>query len=439
MNEDDFYVTILSLVPLNRTIVSDGSDDAVSKLLHFMPDGKILEYPSGTHSSNWYIPPFWKVESAFLKDLDSNEVLVSSEESVLFVAPYSKSCNQTLSKSELISITLTSPENPETFKYQHRLAYDPTRNLNEVSISLPDKLLTNLSPDHMYNLVIRTTYRPGTMKVFEARHSGTTESSIYLLSHYCHSGQLNDGLGGVYVMGRVMERLKKSFKTPKMNYVWLSFPETIGSSVYLSDHEDAIVNGFASIFCEMPGAVSDVRVTMSRRANSYIDRILEYVLTTSEIPFTAVAFREGWGNDEMVFDSPIVGIPSVSVDRAPFANYHLSSDDVSKFNLDKANQIIELVFRLLSLIERDYIPEPQFTVPPQLSRFGLYQDWTINREGYKSVMTLLDSLDGKTSVLDIALRNRIEVEFTFNFFEKLKLENLIIEHPLNAQYARKSF
>jgi aminopeptidase-like protein len=163
------------------------------------------------------------------------------------------------------------------------------------------------------------------------------------------------------------------------------------------------------------------------------------VLTTSKIPFTAVAFREGWGNDEMVFDSPIVGIPSVSVDRAPFANYHLSSDDVSKFNLDKANQIIELVFRLLSLIERDYIPEPQFTVPPQLSRFGLYQDWTINREGYKSVMTLLDSLDGKTSVLDIALRNKIEVEFTFDFFEKLKLENLIVEHPLNAQYARRSF
>lgn len=439
MNSNDFFGTILSLVPLNRTIVSDGSDDVISSLLQFMPDGRVLEFPSGPHSSNWFIPPFWKVETAFLKNLNTDEVLVSIEDSVLFVAPYSKSCNQTLSKSELISITSTSPEKPEAFKYQHRLAYDPNRNLNEVAISLPDKLLTSLSQDHNYYLFIQTTQRPGAMKVFEARHSGTTENSIYLLSHYCHSGQLNDGLGGVYVMGRVMEKLKKFLKTPKMNYVWLAFPETIGSSIYLSDHADAIEKGFASVFCEMPGADSDLRVTKSRRASTYIDRVSEYLLTTTGIPFTTVGFREGWGNDEMVFDSPIVGIPSISVDRAPFVNYHLSTDDFSEFKLGKCEEIIAFIFRLISLIERDYIPQPRFTVPPQLSRFGLYQDWTLNRDGYKHVMTLLDSLDGETSVIDIALRNNIEVEYAFNFYEKMKSENLVVEQPLSSEYSRASY
>lgn len=439
MSSDDFLKTILSLVPLNRTIVSDGSDEVVAKLLEFMPDGNILEFPSGLHFSNWFIPPFWKVKSAFLKDVDTNQLLVTNLDSVLFVAPYSKSCNEIFSKSELLKLAISSPENPDDFKYQHRLAYDPTRNLNEIAISLPHKILTSLSEEHSYNLVINTEERPGTMKVFHGRHIGTTDTSIYLLSHYCHSGQLNDGLAGVYVMGRVMERLKKSFRATKMNYVWLAFPETIGSSVYLSDQVDIKTKAFASVFCEMPGAKSDVRVTKSRSGNSYIDRVLKYLLTKTEISFTAVGFREGWGNDEMVFDSPIVGIPSISIDRAPFVNYHLSSDDASEFDLDKAEQIVDLVFQLISLIERDYIPHPQFAVPPQLSQFGLYQDWTMNREGYESVMTLLDSLDGETSVLDIALRNEIEVEFAFDFYEKMKLENLVTEHPLNAGYSRRSF
>jgi aminopeptidase-like protein len=216
----------------------------------------------------------------------------------------------------------------------------------------------------------------------------------------------------------------------------LSFPETIGSSVYLHSRKSEIGQSFFSIFSEMPGAVSSIRITSSRRKHTYIDRLIQKTLQEFNLPFNLVDFRGGWGNDEMVFDSTTVGIPSISVDRAPFPEYHLSSDNSVNFNVENVEIIVDLITRSLLFFDRDFIPAAKFIVPPQLSRIGLYKDWSTDKVEYSEVMALLDAVGQGKSVVDIAISLNISIEKAFEFFESLSENNLILKTDITPEYTR---
>ncbi len=434
--KEDFFADICASINLNRTIVSKDSDLFVSKLIQFMPSGEVLRFPSGAHSSNWFIPNSWDPAVCTLKNLSTGVEILNSDSHPLFIAPYSKPCRLILKKKELLNYVSTVPDRPEAFKYQHRLAYNPEKNLQEISISIPSSTIELMDAESDYELVIEAETPPSSMKIFRASLKGRNSETVYLLSHYCHVGQLNDGLGGVYVMGRVFQELSNKAGKLKNNYVWLALPETIGSTVYLSEFEDEIPAALFSLFSEMPGAESSIRITNSRKSNTYIDRIFCFLLEESDQKFDSVDFRKGWGNDEMVFDSPTVGIPSISVDRAPFKHYHLSTDNEENFKIHKAEEIVSLIIGGLEIVERDFIPKPNFLVPPQLSLFGLYEDWTTNRSGYDKVMNMLDETIGNLSVFDIARNYNIPLKYAFDFFDKLYTHKLIEKIPVSPSYSR---
>jgi aminopeptidase-like protein len=436
MNDQEFLRDLVDLVETHRTIVSSGSDLVVEKLLDYLPTGEVLSFASGLDDSNWIIPGEWKLLTATLSDLNEGTEILTEKDSVLFVAPYSKSCDLVLTKSELCNMAHTDPNNPGDFRYQHRLAYDPSKTMKEIGISIPWSILEGLQESSQFKLTINTSLAPGSMKIFRGSTSSEPKDKVFLLSHYCHSGQLNDGLAGVFVMGRVFRRLLENSSTLRREYVWLSFPETIGSSVYLHNRKSEIGQSFFSIFSEMPGAVSPIRITSSRRKHTYIDRLMQKTLQESNLPFNLVDFREGWGNDEMVFDSTNVGIPSISVDRAPFPQYHLSSDNSVNFDIENVEIIVDLITRSLLFFDRDFIPEAKFIVPPQLSRIGLYKDWSTNKVEYSVVMALLEAVGQGKSVVDIAISLNISIEKAFEFFESLSENNLILKTDLTPEYTR---
>lgn len=432
-----FLEGVLNLINECRTVVSDGSDKVIEYLSEYIPNSTIYEYPTGAHESNWQVPPSWNLKSAYLRELHSGKIIVSHSDSVMFVAPYSKSCNLKLDKAELLEITRFDFKRPDDYVYEHRLAYDPNRTLNEVIISIPFKVLEQLSNESEFELFVDTTVSPGKMKVFEAKIQGSSKSSVYLLSHFCHPGQLNDGLAGVYVMGRVYERILNEINHSKYTYHWLAFPETIGTSVYAHSQFKDVTSALFSIFSEMPGAKSPIRVTSSRRKSSYVDRIIAVVLQQENTPHSKVPFRGGWGNDEMVFDSPILGVPSISIDRAPFKHYHRSSDNLENFDVTKAEEIVNLIFSIIKLLEQDYIPSPNFIVPPQLSSLGLYADWKSNRADYDETMKLLDEINSGNSVIDIAIKNKIKIDRAFLFYERLYEKKLLCKNLIQPEYSRE--
>lgn len=431
------FLDLANLVNSHRTIVSDGSSRVVDVLKNFFIEGKVLEFESGDHKSGWYIPQEWQLKKAELREHASGALIYSNLNSPLFIAPYSQSAELLLDKNGLRELITFSESNPDALRYQHRLAYDPRRNMKEVSISIPKSLFDSLSDNHLYSLSVKSEIKPGSMKIFDLTIPGICNESVLLLSHVCHTGQWNDGLAGVLVMSMVADNLRKRRNLLKYSYSLLAFPETIGSSVYLYEHSNLLESALFTIFSEMPGAYGDLRVAQTRRGNSYIDRLASHVLKSRGVKYTSVEFRNGWGNDEMVFDSVFSGIPSISIDRAPFEHYHLSTDTLGNSSLVNLYKVVNIVTEICLLLESDYIPFPNFFVTPQLSRLGLYKDWTNDRASYDQTSLLLDELPSGKSVFDIAYSSSIPFEDALNFYNTLGDHSLIEKRNISASYTRR--
>ena len=419
---------------LNRTIVSKDSTRFVNELKKRY-GCKILEYKSGLEFSTWVIPVEWNLKKATLSNADG--IIISDKDSLLFVAPYSKSFSGSISKEELELHTLVNPSRPDCFSYEFRIAYDYKRRLKEWRITLPKLKLDSL-PRGNYEIDIEVETKPGSLKIAEFKINGAQKEVFAFLSHYCHPSQINDGIGGTIIMFEIMKRIQKLFPKTKFSYLSLAMPETIGSSVYLSEKQNKIPDFIGSAFCEMGGSTSPFQMVFSRRGNTYIDRVFEYLIDKYHSGNNRkVKFRKGWGNDELVFDSPGVDIPSVSIDRYPFKNYHTNLDNLDSFDEQKAEEMIDFFLKAVQILEEDFIPKPVHKVPFYLTRFELYADWTYDRNNYDKNTILLDSMWEDLTVFDISIKYNLEYEYVKQFFNKLSNLGLIKEKQINSSYSKK--
>ena len=82
-------VLINELSPLQRMINSPGLDKAFEIIKREIPLTEIHEFPSGSICGDWEVPKSWEIKEAYIKDLNNN-IITSSSESPLFVAPFSE-------------------------------------------------------------------------------------------------------------------------------------------------------------------------------------------------------------------------------------------------------------------------------------------------------------------------------------------------------------
>jgi len=427
-------IDILSrILPKTRTIVSEDAESCMA-ILQERYTLDVLRYPSGSEYQTWEIPVEWNVRRAVLSFRGSP--IASLEESALFVAPYSQGFSGSVTRDELIAHTFTNPAKPQAFCYEFRLAYNFQRRLTEWRVSMPHSRVLAL-PEGPFDVEIEVETRPGHMAIGVASHPGTSGSWFTLLAHYCHVGQVNDGIAGVVVILEVLSRLKTRHPQPRHGYKALVMPETIGSSVYAATHEAELDATIGAAFSEMAGASTPLQLIRSRRADTYIDRVFLYVLQSLGKPLGRMApFRQGWGNDELVFDAPGVGVPAVSLDRYPFEAYHTHFDDMSGVSDTALEEMVEVFLQVIDVLEWDYIPRPRHRVPPYLTRYGLYSDWTHARAQYDMNALVLDSLWTGRSVLDIALEHHLDVVAVRDYLEKFVDLGLIDPQPVTPAYAR---
>ena len=425
---------INKLLLKNRTIVTSDIASCM-EILAGVYSLHLHRFPTGNEYQTWPIPPEWNVIKAILKDGD--KVIASYDESMLFLAPYSTSFTGTISKNELIEHIYTKPEKPDSFLYEFRLAYNSQMRLKDWRITLPYERVEALSGGPFY-VDIKVETKPGEMLIAETSHAGSDSSWFTFLSHYCHIAQANDGLAGVAVMFETIKRIKQKYPKPKHGYKALAMPETIGSSVYVATHEDEIDATIGAVFSEMGGAEAGLQLVYSRRGDTYIDRVFLHVLQKRDkLPCRTIPFRRGWGNDELVFDAPGVGVPVVSLDRHPFDAYHTHFDNMELVKADRLEEMVEILMDVVDVLEADYIPKPKNRVPIYLSRYNLYADWTFRRDQYDINILILDSLWSGLSVLDIALKNNLEVDEVFNYINSFAELDLIETASVTPTYTRE--
>jgi aminopeptidase-like protein len=243
-------------------------------------------------------------------------------------------------------------------------------------------------------------------------------------------------LAGVVTGIEFMKRLRERRPQPKYTYRLLILPETFGSAVYCANHTDDLDNSIGAVFTEMPGAVSDLQFVHSRRGDTYIDRVFRHVLKVHGKPTRLCAFRGGWGNDELMFDSAGLGTPAISLDRYPFPEYHTHHDDITRFHPDKLDEIVELFLRAVDIIERDFIPRPVNRVPVYLTRHDLYNDWTWERSQYDFNARIIDSMWSNRSIFDIAIENGLDVELALDYADRFVDHGLVNREAIGPAYAR---
>ncbi|MDP2399316.1 MAG: DUF4910 domain-containing protein [Burkholderiales bacterium] len=426
---------IEKLLMKNRTIVSRDDAECMSLLSRHFPL-HVHKYATGNEYQTWPIPPEWNVRKAVLSD--KNGIIGSYDESPLFLAPYSMPFSGQVTRDELVKHVFSNPAVPDAYCYEFRLAYNFQRRLKEWRISLPHERLENL-PEGPFNVEIDVEVSPGHMLIGEMAHPGRSGNWFSLLAHYCHVAQANDGIAGVAVMLEAMKRIQKKHPDPLHGYKALLMPETIGSSVYAATHEEEIDKTLGAVFSEMAGAESPLQLVYSRRGDTYIDRVFLHVLSNKgKLPCRCIPFRRGWGNDELVFDAPGVGVPVVSMDRYPFAAYHTHHDNMSLVKPARLEEVVDIITSVVDVLEEDYIPRPRHRVPTYLTRFNLYADWTCERAQYDVNTRLIDSMWSGLSVLDIALSNELDPTRVSEYIGGFVREGLVEASPVTAEYTRKT-
>ena len=109
--------------PLQRMINSTGLDKTFEIFKRELPDAVIHEYPAGMEREDWIVPRSWQVVKGQLED-EYGEIIASTDESHLFVAPYSEPVDGWFTKNEVERHLSTSVNRPDSFLLEHRNAYN---------------------------------------------------------------------------------------------------------------------------------------------------------------------------------------------------------------------------------------------------------------------------------------------------------------------------
>ena len=409
---------------LKRDIVSDDFDRALYRLAEEVPNMKIHQYPTGEPCWTWRVPEKWTCHEAYLETLDGRR-LIDYAEHPLHVVSYSLPHEGEVSREELLDHLHVHPRLPDAipfvFKYYDR----------DWGLCTTQTLRNSLDEDR-YRVVIRSDFKPGTLKVGEVVVEGKSQKTFVIVAHLCHPAMVNDDLSGVVVALAAAKALLAS-PPPHYTYRFLILPETIGSVAYLSHNEDLIPAMVGGLFLEMLGNDQPHALQGSFMLSSQVDRCFVSALEDLDPEGYSAPYRQVINNDERQFNAPGVRVPMLSLSRVerrssptwPFPEYHSSLDVpeiVSEARLETSCQV---VLGLIRAWERNQYVVNNFKGEIFCSGHGIWVDYRTNPEGHRRLFEIMERCDGEHSVADIATELEISFQAVWEVVDTLHSKELV--------------
>ena len=414
----------------NRTIVSKDIP-AILEDIEQLTGLPLLRhrFASGEDHGTWIIPPRWDVKEAWLKDCKGRTV-ASYADHPLFVCPYSKAVHQKLSKAELLPHVSFEPKQPGAFAYNWRYANHAKMRLKEWGISLPKNIIDKLD-DGPFEIFIDTEVEDGEMIVGEIVLPGKSSEAIIFVADYCHPGQVNDSFSGLGMFMKVMNTLAHKSRR-HFTYRFLVLPETIGSAAYIAQDPSRVKNVVGTIFADSVAWGGQWYIKLSRQGNTLMDVLAvdcQMSFKDVELCQFSGALKNGeviFNNDEIIFDSVQVNIPSLSVQKYPFDEYHTSNDTPGRVKESELAFAHDLVMHMADILEKDAVYRFTHPVPFWMSRFDLYSDALQDYQQYRFKFDIVYRyLDGKRSILEIAQLLNVPFKAVFDFIKKMEQNDLV--------------
>jgi aminopeptidase-like protein len=398
MGDFDPMALLRRITPLARTLVHDDNRVALDILREALPDMTVEGYPSGKVVWTWRIPNKWRLLEARLEDATTGERLWDGLGHSLATVNYSLPFDGVVDRAELAPHLFSAPHRPRAIPFVYRF-YN-----RDWGLCVPDVLRRAILERQAFRVRIVTEEVPGELLVGVCTLPGEREEEFLVVSNICHPGIANDSVSGA-VAAVDLARHLAARQTRRYTYRFLFLPETIGSVAYLAHHPEVMRRAVGGFFCEMLGNHNTHCLQFSRRGDTYWDRVAHATLKAAGAPFRTAAFLQSAANDEKVLDAPGVDIPTISLTRYPYPEYHTSDDNADMIDAGVLSESCALIGTLFDRIEDDYVPRYVAQGPVCLAEHGLYPDWYKDPsllpvwEGFVKVMY---ALDGRRSCEELA-------------------------------------
>jgi len=418
----DMMDLLAKLAPLARTLACRDTDAALKIVAAQVPGSRIEGFASGTPVWTWKVPQRWELRRARVRA--GGETLIDAAWHPLHVLNYSQPFSGSVTREELLAHLHSNPACPDAIPFAFSF-YRPAW-----GFCVPHAWLPRFRHQR-YEVEIDCSFEDGPLNVLSAVLEGDHRETIVLCADICHPAQVNDSLTGLAAAVDVFRRLAGR-ASRKYTYLLLVVPETIGSIAFLAHHPEWIGRAVGGYFSEMLGTEGPLVGQRTRRGDTYWDRLLEFALAQSGAEHRMVPFLQSAGNDEKVLDSPGVDIPTVSVTRYPYPQYHSSDDNLALIRPDRLRQGRDVLQAFVDAAEDDYIPRLAHPGPVFLSGHGLYPDWRNDPAllpKWEAFLTVMYGIDNRSSVLEIAARWGVAPDVVRYWADAFRAKQLVTAEP----------
>lgn len=450
---DHYYELIEALAPLDRCHCGLEMEKAYSFLTDYYQGARLIKYPCKQEIYNWILPPYWECKKAVLKD-SYGKVIADKSRGNLEVFSYSPSFKGEIELNELQDHLLSDPNRPDSTIFHFRNQYRHWA--PEWGFSIPHHLRETLKND-TYFVEIDSHYKDDE-EVIQADyyHEGSKKHEFLFIGHFDHPSMVNDGLAGSVAAFEVINRLKG--KKTKYSYRAFASVEIVGSAAYLANETSITPNLKEALFLGFAGIESSMVYQQSFHENSKIDRAVNHLLKFKNGSQQKVfRHRELVGNDENIFDSVGYEIPTGTLLRYPFPEYHSNYDNMEITRESKIEEIIAFTFKVIDILEHDAFitanykgvpclsnPDINLYLSPdkmsnlltkdQLSQIDLHIESQQEEKDYLSKNThllysfmnnVIRMANGQYTILDICEKSDIPFSFGLLYIKKLEEKNII--------------
>ncbi|MBV9249703.1 MAG: DUF2172 domain-containing protein, partial [Acetobacteraceae bacterium] len=167
----EIYDLAAEIYPICRSITGDGVRETLGCLRRHIAL-QTHEVPSGTPAFDWTVPKEWNIRDAYIKNASGQRV-VDFRESNLHVISYSTPIHAYFRLDELKSHIFTLPQQPDVVPYRTSY-YDESW-----GFCMQHNRLREL-PDGVYEVLIDSTLKDGSLIYGEHLHQGETDDEVLL-------------------------------------------------------------------------------------------------------------------------------------------------------------------------------------------------------------------------------------------------------------------
>jgi aminopeptidase-like protein len=406
---------VRSLYPYGYSVVSQENDRALDAFRREL-DFQVVEIPSGAELNGWLVPSDWNVVKAEVRH--QGKLILDANASPLGVGVLSPSFNGTLSRDQLRAHLFFSEDCPHALPYHWTNLYRPAQKDWALCVT---KAFHDGLAEGDYEVDLVTTERPGTMKVLDFVLPGKLPDTILLNGHNCHPWQANDDLSGCAVGIAVMQALQQRTER-RFTYRLVIAPELIGTVHWLAGLDMAQHRFAGAVMLKSVGNTRPLKLQHSFNGDSQLDKAASCVLKQRLGDFVSGPFRSIYGNDETVFDSPGYEIPSISLTRFPFLQYHTDADTPDQLSLAHLNETRDVVLDIVDALETNerLVFAERGLVALSHARYQLYRaapapglDKAAYQDASRQWNLLMNclprELNGQHSSIDLAHKYRLPV------------------------------